>query len=72
MHASQSSTRHLNLRFLKRKGWRVASPLLLRLRSGFVQRAPVAAAIAGFSTFTLICFGFASSRFGMLSVSTPF
>ena len=49
-----------------------AGPLLLGLRSGSLQRAPAAAAIAGFSTFTLICFGLASSRFGMLSVSTPF
>ena len=35
-------------------------------------RDPAAAAIAVAPTFTLICFGFASSRFGMLSVSTPF
>jgi hypothetical protein len=27
--------------------------------------------MAGVATFTLICFGFASSRFGMLSVSLP-
>jgi hypothetical protein len=31
-----------------------------------------AAAAAGVPTFTLICFGLASSRFGMLNVSTPF
>src|SRR6266513_1647135 len=30
------------------------------------------AAIAGVATLTLICFGLASSRFGMVSVSTPF
>jgi hypothetical protein len=40
--------------------------------TGSLQRAPAAAAKAGVPTFTLICFGFASSRFGMLSVSTPF
>ncbi len=45
---------------------------LLRLRSGFPQRAFTAAAIAGVPTFTLICFGFVSSRFGMCSVSAPF
>jgi hypothetical protein len=41
---------------------------------GALQRAPAAAAIAcvPVPTFTLICFGFASSRFGMLRVSTPF
>jgi len=31
-----------------------------------------AAAAAAFSTWTLICFGLASSRFGMLKVNTPF
>jgi hypothetical protein len=31
-----------------------------------------AAATAGAPTFTLICFSFASSRFGIVSVSTPF
>ena len=40
--------------------------------SASLQRDPAAAAKAGFPTFTLTCFGFASSRFGMLSVSTPF
>jgi hypothetical protein len=48
------------------------APCLLRLRSGSLQRAPAAAAKAGAPTFTLICFGFASSRFGMLRVNTPF
>jgi hypothetical protein len=41
-------------------------------RTGSLQRVPAAAAFACVATFTLICFGFASSRFGMLSVSTPF
>ena len=39
---------------------------------GLPQRAPAVAARAGVPTFTLICFGLASSRFGMLRVSTPF
>ena len=34
--------------------------------------AAAAAATAGVPTLTLICFGLASSRFGMFSVSTPF
>src|SRR5207244_11637062 len=42
------------------------------LGSGLLHRAPAAAASAGVATFTLICLGFASSRFLMLSVSTPF
>ncbi len=72
MHASQEST-GTSTADSKEKGLaKIASPLLLDLWSGSLQRAPAAAAIAGFSTFTLICFGFASSRFGMLSVSTPF
>jgi len=53
----------------------LASLSLLRLRAaGSLQRAPAAAAMACacVPTFTLICFGLASSRFGMLSVSTPF
>src|ERR1700730_19297073 len=37
-----------------------------------VYFAPAAAAIAGAPTLTLICFGFASSRFGMVNVKTPF
>jgi hypothetical protein len=41
-------------------------------RSGFPQAAFAFAAIAGVTTFTLICFGFVSSRFGMCSVSAPF
>ena len=51
------------------------APCYFVFRSGSLQRAPAAAAragVAGVPTFTLICFGFASSRFGMLSVSTPF
>ena len=48
------------------------APCYFVFRSGSLQRAPAAAARAGVPTFTLICFGFASSRFGMLSVSTPF
>jgi hypothetical protein len=60
------------LRVLKNRGWRIRQPrLLLRLRPGFPQ-ALAAAAIAGVPTFTLICFGFVSSRFGMCSVSAPF
>src|ERR1700690_2333917 len=38
----------------------------------FADYLPAATATAEPSTFTLICFGLASSRFGMLSVSTPF
>src|SRR5208337_228114 len=48
------------------------APCYLVFRSGSLQRDPAAAAKAGFPTFTLICFGFASSRFGMFRVSTPF
>jgi hypothetical protein len=58
---------------LTRRGWRYRQPLATSfLPSGSLQRAPAAAANAGFPTFTLICFGLASSRFGMLSISTPF
>ena len=49
-----------------------ASPLLLRVGSDSFQRAPAVAVNAGVTTLTLICFGFASSRFGMLRVNTPF
>jgi hypothetical protein len=59
-------------RHTRERAGEFANPLLVHLRSASFQRAPAAAAIAGFPTFTLICFGFASSRFGMLSVSTPF
>jgi hypothetical protein len=48
------------------------APCHFIFRSGSLQRDPAAAAKAAFPTFTLICFGFASSLFGMLSVSTPF
>ena len=50
----------------------VASPLLLHVGSCSSQRAPAVAVIAGVTALTLICFGFASSRFGMLRVNTPF
>jgi len=71
-----------SLTFLETRLWKVISfwkglaispaPCYFVFRSGSLQRDPAAAAKAGFPTFTLICFGFASSRFGMLSVSTPF
>src|SRR5438094_10224428 len=48
------------------------APCYCVLQSESPQRAPAAAAMPDVPTFTLICFGFASSRFGMLSVSTPF
>jgi hypothetical protein len=51
---------------------RSPAPCYFVFWSGSLQRDPAAAAKAGFPTFTLICFGFASSRFGMLSISTPF
>src|SRR5438105_438066 len=71
---------------LTKRGWRHRQPLPLRFRSRSLQRAPgpaeAAMARAGVPaacvpkacvpTFTLICLGFASSRFGRLSVSTPF
>src|SRR5437016_3649402 len=38
----------------------------------FPYLAPAAAVIAGTPTLTLICFGLASSRFGISSVSRPF
>ena len=47
-------------------------PCYFVFRSMSLQRAPAAATKTGVPTFTLICFGLASSRFGMLSVSTPF
>jgi len=50
---------------------RCASPLLLRAGPGSFQRDPAVAVIAGVATLTLTCFGFASSRFGMLRVNTP-
>jgi len=62
-------------RLLNNKGWQIRQPpVRLRLRSGFPQAALALAAIAiaGVTTFTLICFGFVSSRFGMCSVSAPF
>jgi len=63
-------------RLLNNKGWRIRQPpMLFRLRSGFPQAACAAfaaTAIAGVTTFTLICFGFVSSRFGMCNVSAPF
>ena len=48
------------------------APCYFVFRCRSLHRDPAAAAKAGFPTFTLICFGFASSRFGMLSVRTPF
>jgi len=56
---------------LTKKGLAISpAPCYFVFQSGSPQRA--AAAMAGVPTFTLICFGFASSRFGMLSISTPF
>src|SRR5207245_11689299 len=61
------------------RGWRVGQPLFLQLTyfayslfaaSPYLPEA--AAATAGAFTFTLTCFGFASSRLGIVSVSTPF
>ena len=48
------------------------APCYFVFRSMSLQRDPAAATKTGVPTFTLICFGLASSRFGMLSVSTPF
>ena len=75
MRAKNAEIRKVNMLGVtadKQGAGNIASPLFLRLRARSVQRAPAAAAMAGAPTFTLICFGFASSRFGMLSVSTPF
>jgi len=58
----------------KQKGWQPRQPVLLidfRLVQPYYL-APAAAATAGVPTLTLICFGLASSRFGMTSVKTPF
>ena len=58
----------------KQKGWQFRQPVLLfefRLVQPYYL-APAAAATAGAPTLTLICFGLASSRFGMTSVKTPF
>jgi hypothetical protein len=59
----------------KRKGLaNFASPSFLDpIKAGWRSYlAPAAAATAGVPTLTLICFGLASSRFGMNSVKTPF
>ena len=59
---------------LERGAGTPASPIIYRSRVTLDQHyLPEAdAAIAGAATLTLICFGLASSRFGMFSVSTPF
>src|SRR5215470_17009270 len=53
---------------LKKRSWHFRQPLSC-LTGLLPYRA--AAAAAGVPTFTLICFGFASSRFGIVSVKTP-
>src|SRR6202035_4453750 len=60
--------------FIK-KGWLGGQPRMLthggkRRAQSFANYLPAAAAAA--STFTLICFGLASSRFGIVSVNAPF
>jgi hypothetical protein len=57
---------------LTTRGWRYRQALATSSSVWVSSASPSAVAKAGFPTFTLICFGFASSRFGMLSVSTPF
>ena len=47
------------------------SPQILRLGFGYPPAAFTLAAIAGITTFTLICFGLVSSRFGTCNVSAP-
>src|SRR5882757_2104474 len=52
-----------------KRGRHRPAPFFLYDRLWLTYRAPAAAACA--PTFTLICFGFASSRFGIVSVRTP-
>src|SRR5882762_7443774 len=66
---SQHSNLISTIRHRKRAGT-MASPFLLPPFLAIYFAA--AAAIAGVPTLTLICLGLASSRFGMVSVSTPF
>src|SRR6267378_3986964 len=56
--------------FYRKRAGAMASPFLLP--QFLANYFPAAAAIAGVPTLTLICLGLASSRFGMVSVSTPF
>src|ERR1700676_2122068 len=67
----RTSTYYLQkgLAFRQPRNARQLAPLT---SSGTAYFAPAAAAIAGVPTLTLICFGLASSRFGTVSVSTPF
>src|SRR6516164_9511594 len=77
-HFFKSQHRNLNLPDMALRGWRSHQPLRATTfalswplaASGYLPEA--AAATAGALTLTLICFGFASSRLGMLNVSTPF
>src|SRR5260370_1570406 len=64
----------VSCRSRRKRGWHPGQPLNLPLhRLGGQNYLPAAAAAAaGAPTLTLICFGLASSFFGMLSVSTPF
>src|SRR5580765_6865943 len=55
-----------------KRGCRTGQPLSHMTALLLAYFAPAALATAGVPTFTLICFGFASSRFGIVRVSTPF
>ena len=60
----------LSSAFYRKRADAMASPFLLpQFPANYF---PAAAAIAGVPALTLICLGLASSRFGMVSVSTPF
>src|SRR5580765_6515347 len=55
-----------------KRGCRTGQPLSHITAFLLAYFAPAALATVGVPTFTLICFGFASSRFGIVRVSTPF
>src|SRR5579885_2339073 len=66
------SNRNIMTCFLDEKGWRERQPFSQRAVSRPVYFAAADIAAWEAPTFTLICFGLASSRFGTCSVSTPF
>src|SRR5262249_45373839 len=77
LHGHFVKTQHGSLSTLKKGGWPGRQPPMLahgvfRRWHLFADYRPAAAAAATPSTFTLICLGLASSRFGTLSVSTPY
>ena len=73
-------TSKIYITFSTKRGWQFASPAIVPYQYYWQLNywqltyfAPAAAAAtAGAPTFTLICLGLASSRFGITSVKTPF